>query len=121
MLPGSILRELTKDELNEYRRPFANREDRWPTLTWPCQIPVGDEPADVASIVSDYSDWMAENELPKLFINAEPGAMLIGAPRDFCRSWKNQQEVTVEGSHFVQEDSGQEIGQSISTWLRTIS
>ena len=121
VLPGSILRDLTEAELNEYRRPFANREDRWPTLTWPRQIPVGDDPADVAAIVSEYSAWMASNDLPKLFINAEPGAMLIGAPRDYCRRWANQQEVTVKGSHFIQEDSGREIGQSISRWLQTIS
>ncbi|MCP1337779.1 haloalkane dehalogenase [Futiania mangrovi] len=117
VLVGSILRDLTEAEKDEYRRPFPNREDRWPTLTWPRQIPVAGEPADVVGIVSDYSAWMAENDLPKLFVNAEPGAILIGAPRDFCRSWQNQKEVTVKGSHFIQEDSGTEIGKAIANWL----
>ncbi|MGS4886811.1 haloalkane dehalogenase [Roseibium sp. MB-4] len=117
VLPGSILRDLSAEEQAEYRRPFQNRDDRWPTLTWPRQIPIGGEPADVTQIASDYAAWMAENDLPKLFINADPGAILIGAPRDFCRTWKNQQEVTVKGSHFIQEDSGAEIGRAVAGWL----
>jgi haloalkane dehalogenase len=117
VLPGSILRDLSADEQAEYRRPFQNRDDRWPTLTWPRQIPIGGEPADVTQIASDYAAWMAENDLPKLFINADPGAILIGAPRDFCRTWKNQQEVTVKGSHFIQEYSGAEIGRAVAGWL----
>lgn len=120
VLPGSVIRNLTEAEQNEYRRPFPNREDRWPTLTWPRQIPVGGDPADVTKIATEYAGWMAENDLPKLFVNAEPGAILVGAPRDFCRSWKNQQEVTVKGSHFIQEDSGPEIGQAIAAWLQTV-
>lgn len=121
VLPGSVLRDLTEAEQNEYRRPFPNREDRWPTLTWPRQIPVAGDPADVTKIATEYADWMAKNDLPKLFVNAEPGAILLGAPRDFCRSWKNQQEVTVKGSHFIQEDSGQEIGQALAAWLRALA
>ncbi|OJJ12739.1 haloalkane dehalogenase [Alphaproteobacteria bacterium AO1-B] len=117
VLPGSILRDLSAEEQAEYRRSFQNRDDRWPTLTWPRQIPIGGEPADVTQIASDYAAWMAENDLPKLFINADPGAILIGAPRDFCRTWKNQQEVTVKGSHFIQEDSGAEIGRAVAGWL----
>lgn len=117
VLPGSILRDLSAEEQAEYRRPFQNRDDRWPTLTWPRQIPMGGEPADVTQIASDYAAWMAENDLPKLFINADPGAILIGAPRNFCRTWKNQQEVTVKGSHFIQEDSGAEIGRAVAGWL----
>lgn len=117
VLPGSVLRGLTEAEMEVYRRPFLNKgEDRRPTLTWPRQIPLGGEPEDVVSIVADYAKWMAENDLPKLFINAEPGAILIGAQREFCRSWKNQQEVTVNGSHFIQEDSPHEIGEAIATW-----
>ena len=114
VLPGSILRKLTEAEMTEYRRPFLRREDRWPTLTWPRQIPIAGEPADVVQIAADYSRWMAENDIPKLFVNAEPGAILIGAVRDFCRTWKNQTEVTVPGSHFIQEDSGPAIGQAIA-------
>jgi len=117
VLPGSILRDLSAEEQAEYRRPFRNRDDRWPTLTWPRQIPIGGKPADVTQIASEYSTWMADNDLPKLFINADPGAILIGAPRDFCRTWKNQQEVTVKGSHFIQEDSGAEIGRVVAGWL----
>jgi haloalkane dehalogenase len=119
VLPGSVLRKLTEAEMAEYRRPFQQREDRWPTLTWPRQIPIAGEPADVVQIAADYSRWMAQNGLPKLFVNAEPGAILIGAPREFCRSWNNQTEVTVPGSHFIQEDSGSAIGRAVAGWIRT--
>src|ERR1700761_3067596 len=117
VLPGSVLRKLTEAEMAEYRKPFLAREDRWPTLTWPRQIPIGGEPADVIQIAADYARWMAENDLPKLFVNADPGAILIGDIREFCRSWKNQHEVTVKGSHFIQEDSGAEIGKAIAVWM----
>ena len=118
VLPGSVLRKLTEAEMAEYRRPFPRAEDRWPTLTWPRQIPIAGEPADVARIATDYSSWMAENDIPKLFVNAEPGAILIGAVREFCRSWKNQIEVTVPGSHFIQEDSGPAIGRAVAGWMK---
>ena len=117
VLPGSVLRKLTEVEMAEYRRPFEAREDRWPTLTWPRQIPIAGEPADVVRIAADYSRWMTENEIPKLFVNAEPGAILIGGSREFCRSWKNQTEVTVSGSHFIQEDSGRAIGGAVADWM----
>lgn len=121
VLPGSVLRKLTEAEMTEYRRPFLAREDRWPTLTWPRQIPIAGEPAEVVQIVADYAQWMAGNGLPKLFVNAEPGAILIGAVRDFCRTWKNQTEVTVPGVHFVQEDSGPAIGRVIADWMKAHS
>lgn len=121
VLPGSVLRKLTEAEMTEYRRPFLAREDRWPTLTWPRQIPIAGEPADVVAIVDAYSRWMAQNDIAKLFVNAEPGAILIGAPREFCRGWKRQTEVTVAGSHFIQEDSGPEIGRAVATWLKAHS
>lgn len=118
VLPGSILRSLTEEEMAVYRRPFAEPgEGRRPTLTWPRQIPLDGEPADVTAIVQVYADWMAANDLPKLFIDAEPGAILIGAQREFCRSWKNQTQVTVNGAHFIQEDSPHEIGQALRDWL----
>lgn len=120
VLPGSILRKLTEDEMNEYRRPFLNPSDRWPTLTWPRQLPIAGEPAEVVSLVESYSRWMSSNQLPKLFVNAEPGAILTGALREFCRSWPNQTEVTVAGSHFIQEDSGKEIGAAIRGWLERL-
>ena len=118
VLPGSVLRKLTEAEMTEYRRPFLGREDRWPTLTWPRQIPIAGEPADVVQIVQAYSQWMAGNDIPKLFVNAEPGAILTGAARDFCRSWNNQTEVTVPGSHFIQEDSGPAIGRAVAGWMQ---
>jgi haloalkane dehalogenase len=117
VLPGSVLRRLGEAEMAEYRKPFLAREDRWPTLTWPRQIPIAGEPADVVQIADGYAAWMAENDLPKLFINAEPGAILIGSVREFCRSWKNQTEITVPGSHFIQEDSGTAIGKAIKDWM----
>jgi haloalkane dehalogenase len=118
VLPGSVLRKLSEAEMAEYRRPYPKATDRWPTLTWPRQIPIAGEPADVVRIAADYSQWMAQNQLPKLFVNAEPGAILLGAPREFCRSWKNQTEVTVPGSHFIQEDSGPAIGRALADWIR---
>jgi haloalkane dehalogenase len=118
VLPGSVLRKLTDAEMIEYRKPFLKAEHRWPTLTWPRQIPILGEPADVVQIVSDYAQWMAQNDMPKLFVNAEPGAILIGAVRDFCRSWKSQTEVTVTGSHFVPEDSGPAIGRAVADWIK---
>jgi haloalkane dehalogenase len=121
VLPGSVLRKLTEAEMTEYRRPFPRREDRWPTLTWPRQIPIAGEPTDVVQIAQAYSQWMARSELPKLFVNAEPGAILVGAPREFCRSWKNQTEVTVSGSHFIQEDSGPAIGRAVAGWMEANS
>jgi haloalkane dehalogenase len=117
VLPGSVLRKLSGTEMAEYRKPFASREDRWPTLTWPRQIPIAGEPADVVAIAADYAAWMSETDIPKLFVNAEPGAILIGAVREFCRTWKNQTEVTVKGSHFIQEDSGAAIGKAIAAWM----
>jgi len=120
VLPGSILRQLTDDEMAEYRRPFLEPgERRRPTLTWPREIPIDGEPADVTEIVEAYAEWLRDAPMPKLFVDADPGAILTGAQRDFCRTWRNQTEVTVRGSHFVQEDSPAEIGQAIADWLRS--
>lgn len=121
VLPGSILRKLSDEEMNEYRRPFNDEIARRPTLDWPRQIPLENEPPEICKIVESYSKWMAENELPKLFINGEPGAILIGKQREFCRTWKNQKEVTVKGSHFIQEDSPDEIGKAIFDWLNGLN
>ena len=118
ILPGSIMRKLTVEEMAEYRRPYTDGgESRRPTLTWPRQIPIDGEPVDVVKIVQSYADWLSASPVPKLFINAEPGAILVGAQREFCRSWPNQTEVTVPGIHFVQEDSPDEIGSAIAAWL----
>ncbi len=119
VLPGSILRDLTVEEHDEYRRPFVEAEHRRPTLTWPREIPLAGEPADVVEIVQSYADWLPTSGIPKLFVNAEPGAILTGAQRDFARTWDNQTEVTVPGIHFIQEDSPHEIGEAIAAWLPT--
>ena len=121
VLPGSVLRGLTEAEMAVYRRPFARPgEDRRPTLTWPRQIPLDGEPGDVTRIARDYADWLAASDVPKLFVNAEPGAILVGAQREFCRSWPNLTEVTVPGSHFIQEDSPDEIGTALREWLSAL-
>ena len=118
VLPGSIIRDLTEEEISVYREPFLEPgESRRPTLTWPREIPLDGQPPDVVEIVDDYSAWVSKCDVPKLFINAEPGAILTGTQRDFCRSWPNQTEVTVKGVHFIQEDSPEEIGQAIVQWL----
>ena len=117
VLPGSIIRDLSTEEMDEYRRPFINELDRRPTLDWPRHIPIENHPKDICEIVKSYGEWMSVNEIPKLFINAEPGAILTGKQREFCRAWKNQTEVTVSGSHFIQEDSPYEIGSAICEWL----
>ena len=121
VLPGSIIRRLSDEEIEEYRRPFLNPgEDRRPTLSWPREIPIEGQPENVCEIVNQYAEWMQTNDIPKLFINAEPGAITTGRIRDFCRSWKNQTEVTVKGIHFIQEDSPDDIGKAISTWYKNI-
>jgi haloalkane dehalogenase len=121
VLPASVIRTLTDEEMTVYRRPFQNTgEDRRPTLAWPRQIPIEGEPEDVHHIVADYAKWLEGSNLPKLFVNAEPGAILIGPQREFCRQFSNQVEVSVPGIHFLQEDSPHEIGQAIAEWRQGI-
>ena len=117
VLPGSIIRDFEPAEMDEYRKPFTEPQHRRPTLTWPRQIPINGEPAEVVEIVQSYADWLSGASLPKLFVNADPGAILTGAQRDFVRSWPNLSEVTVHGNHFLQEDSPDEIGQAINDWM----
>ena len=119
ILPASVLRGLTDAEMTVYRRPFLEPgESRRPTLTWPRQIPIDGEPADVVAIVDAYARWLAEAaDLPKLFVNADPGVILTGPPREFCRTWPNQEEITVRGSHFIQEDSPHEIGEALAAFI----
>ena len=116
VLPSSILRDLTEEEMSAYRAPFDTPEHRQPTLNWPRQIPIEGEPAHMVALVEAYGAFMAASSIPKLFINADPGSILVGKQREFCRSWPNQTEVTVKGLHFVQEDSPTEIGQAIAAW-----
>jgi haloalkane dehalogenase len=122
ILPASVIRHLSDEEMEVYRRPYLEPgESRRPTLTWPREIPIDGEPADVTQIVDGYAQWLAHSDLSKLFINADPGSILTGAQREFCRSWPNQEEVTVKGIHFVQEDSPAEIGTAISGFVERIS
>ena len=119
ILPSAVLRDLSEEEMNVYRTPYLEPgESRRPTLTWPRELPINGEPEDVVSIVDDYSKWLAQSDVPKLFVNAEPGAILTGSQREFCRTWPNQEEVTVRGAHFVQEDSPHEIGEAVATFVR---
>ncbi len=119
VLPKSILRALSESEIEEYRRPFAQSgEGRRPTLSWPRELPIAGEPANVVRLVSEYAAWLSQCEIPKLFVNAEPGAILHGAARAFARSWPNQTEVTVSGAHFLQEDSPHEIGEALAAWYQ---
>ena len=119
ILPRSVLRGLGEAEMAVYRRPYLEPgESRRPTLTWPREIPIEGEPADVVAIAEAYSRWLATSDVPKLFVNADPGVILIGAQREFCRGWPNQREVTVKGSHFVQEDSPHEIGRAVAECVR---
>jgi haloalkane dehalogenase len=122
ILPASVLRPLTPEEMERYREPFREPgESRRPTLTWPREIPIDGEPADVVALVEDYAAWLARSPLPKLFIDADPGSILVGPQREFCRGWPNQQELAVRGRHFVQEDSPEEIGQGIARFLRELT
>jgi len=121
ILPASVVRGLTDEEMARYRAPFREPgESRRPTLTWPREIPIEGEPADVVRIVEAYGQWLAKSALPKLFVNADPGSILVGAQRDFCRRWPNQQEVTVRGTHFIQEDSPDEIGRALAEFVERL-
>jgi len=120
VLPSSVMRDLSDEEMNAYRAPFDNPDSRQPTLNWPRQIPIEGEPANMVELVESYAAFMAGSDIPKLFINADPGSILVGKQREFCRGWPNQVEVTVRGLHFLQEDSPQEISQAVATWHATL-
>lgn len=117
VLPRSVLRTLSAQEMDAYRAPFSEREARRTTLRWPRELPIEGEPADVTAIVEQYGRWLAQSPLPKLFVSAEPGALLTGRAREFCRSWPNQREVTVPGIHYVQEDAPAQIGQAVREFV----
>jgi len=121
VLPGSVIRRMGDDEMAEYRRPFlAPGEDRRPTLTWPREIPIDGQPEDVVRVVEDYSAWLAQSRLPKLFVNADPGSILVGRQRQVCRAWPNQTEAAVKGLHFLQEDSPDAIGHAVAEFVRRV-
>ena len=121
LLPGSVLDPLLEEVLDVYRRPYREvGESRRPTLTWPREIPFDGEPANVAAIIEANREWLAGPAIPKLFVNADPGSILVGRQREVCRSFENQTEVTVRGLHFIQEDSGEAIGEATASWLRSL-
>jgi haloalkane dehalogenase len=122
ILPASVIRKLSDAEMATYRKPYLEAgESRRPTLTWPRQIPIEGEPVDVTAIVEQYAQWLGmSTALPKLFVNADPGTILIGRQRELCRKWPNQHEITVKGVHFIQEDSPHEIGAAIADWYRSL-
>lgn len=120
ILPASVIRTLSQEEMDEYRRPFTEPgEGRRPMLTWPRELPIDGEPEDVVELVHAYGEWLAQTAIPKLFINAEPGSILVGKQREFCRTWANQVEITVPGIHFIQEDSATQIGKAIRRFIET--
>lgn len=121
VLPKSILRNLSEQEMEAYRAPFRTPDSRMPTLVWPREIPIDDTPADVAGIVERYGQWLARSQIPKLLITAEPGALLTGRALSFCRTWPNQHEVSVRGVHYIQEDSPFEIGMALQTFVQLLS
>ena len=121
VLPSAIQRDLTEREMAIYRQPFLRSgEDRRPTLSWPRQIPIEGEPAEVVEIVERYADQLAQSDTPKLFINAEPGSILVGRQRESCRAWPNQTEITVPGLHFLQEDSPDQIGLALADFIKQL-
>jgi haloalkane dehalogenase len=120
VVPKSVIRRLTEQEMDAYRAPFRERDSRLPTLIWPRELPIEGEPADVTAIVEQYAAWLSTSSIPKLFVCAHPGAMLVGRTRAFCRTWPNQREIDVKGIHFVQEDSPSEIGTAVSDFIKTV-
>ena len=120
VLPGSIIRTLSNSEMDAYRAPYLKPMHRQPMLSWPRQIPLDGSPVNVVNLVKQYGTFMLNSQIPKLFINADPGSILVGRPREFCRSWPNQKEITVTGLHFIQEDSPNEIGQAVANWIQEI-
>jgi haloalkane dehalogenase len=121
ILPGAVIRSLTDVEMANYRKPFLNPgEDRRPTLTWPRQIPLDGEPAEVVKVVTEFGDWLRQSQVPKLWIHGDPGAIETASVRSFCRTWLNQTEVTVKGVHFLQEDSPTEIGAAVADFVRRL-
>ncbi|MDF1613280.1 haloalkane dehalogenase [Stygiobacter electus] len=120
VLPKSILRKLTDEEMNAYREPFKEPESRIPTLRFAQELPIAGTPEHMVKIVTDYGRWLSQSKIPKLLITAEPGALLTGRDLEFCRTWSNQKETTVKGIHYIQEDSPNEIGQYIKEFIEEV-
>ncbi len=121
ILPNAILGGLAPEAHERYRAPFKDKARRQPMLSWPRNIPIGGEPREVAAVAADYAAWLAAAPVPKLFVNAEPGSILVGRQREACRRWPNQSEVTVRGAHFIQEDQPAEIGQAVAAFVARLA
>jgi haloalkane dehalogenase len=121
ILPRNVIRGLGEQEMIAYRAPYLERQARLPTLVWPRQIPIDGEPTDVTAIVAQYGKWLSQSKLPKLLVLSDPGAIMRGRTREFCRGWPNQREVTVEGGHFLQEDSPDQIGAALAEFVKAVS
>jgi haloalkane dehalogenase len=120
ILPASVLRGLSPEAHERYRAPFREREHRWPTLEWPRQLPIEHVPPEVRTLVDRYGQWLAGSDVPKLFIDADPGSLLVGRMRKLVRRWPALTEVTVPASHFVPEDAPDEIGRALADWIPTL-
>jgi haloalkane dehalogenase len=121
VLPKGIIRSLSQEEMQAYRAPYPDRASRLPLLRWSRELPIEREPADVVSVVEAYGSWLAQsNDVPKLFVSASPGAVIVGRARDFCRRLPNQREIEVEGIHFVQEDAPVTIGKGLEAFIRDL-
>jgi haloalkane dehalogenase len=120
VLPRGTIRKLSDEEMAAYRAPYYEREARLPTLAWPRQIPIEGDPADVNAIVESYGEWLAQSEIPKLLVLGDPGSIITGRTRDFCRTWRNQREIVVQGRHFLQEDSPDQIGSALLEFVRSL-
>jgi haloalkane dehalogenase len=121
LLPAGVIEPLPADVMAEYRRPYPDvGEERRPMLSWPRELPIDGDPEAVADVVGGYSAWLASSSIPKLFINGDPGWMLVGRQREVCRQWPNQTEVTVPGIHYLQEDAGGMIGTALAQWIKSL-
>jgi haloalkane dehalogenase len=121
VLPSGIMRKLSDEEIEAYRGPYRDRDRRLPTLVWPRELPIEGTPEDVVALVEENARWLAASgDLPKLFINGDPGASISGRVREFCRSLPNQREVTVKGSHHLQDDSPREMGEALREFVLSL-
>jgi haloalkane dehalogenase len=118
VLPKSVLRTLDEQEMQAYRAPFPTRESRIPTLVFPRELPIDGDPPDVTATVEAYGRWLATSEVPKLLVSADPGSLLVGRGLEFARTWRNQEEISVAGIHYLQEDAADQIGAALHRFLR---
>jgi haloalkane dehalogenase len=121
VLPASMLHQLTAEEMDAYREPFLEPSHRLPTLTWPRELPIDGEPADVVELVDSYDRWLASSEdVPKLLLTFEPGAIMSEPVIRWCQENIAALEVANagQGIHFVQEDQPEAIARIVSEWRR---